>query len=610
VWNLDTYSLRKALGAARHAQKRRNRQLTQPGATPTLIKSITLYTILSTESAAAGATVPASAAAAHDQAASKVLARLTKQYALRGWQPPEAAQREDGLWLLRPKTIMRKHMLRSWGGHAYGSSWHDRSGADLPIVECTRSAGAPLPPLALELVRSGMCCVLNGARLWPAAEDKWGGAGAGGAEYLREQLRGVDCSVLSSPATSRRFSYYFDSSHGRKPGVAGVAGVAGAAEQPNYAATPNYSTAPIVERLTMSIDEYLEQQQPHSQPPPPPSSQPPPAARCLYLQHCLLQAGANGAGLNPCLGLGESMREDCVSGIDTASVGALAQAGAFGAWQRSQLFVGGSSARGARSILHFDQYDNLFVQISGSKRFKIYDPQQTRNLYPYPVHHPMDTRSRVDLERPDYDAFPWLARAEGFELVLHPGQTLFLPAYWWHEVITEPTISEDELTISVNFWFEATARSTCPTLPLVPSNLVELARQMEYLLADCLADDLPPAYDGSIHVPAFLESMCDALGAVTAASRRILHLEEDVEAEVKAALHAVRPANVPFDAWQGSFEFVVWKLSLLIGTEHVLAFARDLLWPHGRKWPSSPMSSPRTCAKTCAKTGANEEVAV
>jgi hypothetical protein len=36
VWNVDTYSLRKALGAARHAQKRRNRQLTQPRATPTL----------------------------------------------------------------------------------------------------------------------------------------------------------------------------------------------------------------------------------------------------------------------------------------------------------------------------------------------------------------------------------------------------------------------------------------------------------------------------------------------------------------------------------------------------------------------------------------------
>ena len=473
---------------------------------------------------------------------------------------------------------MRKHMLRSWGGHVYGSSWYDgyfvlgaRNKADLPTVQCTRPAGAPLPPLALELVRSGMCCVLDGARLWPAAEDKWGGTGAGCTQYLREQLREVDCSVLSSPAASRRFSYFFDSNHGRSPGVAG------AAEQPNHATTPNDVTAPLVERLTMSIDDYLEQQQPHSQQPQPPS-QPPPATRCLYLQHCLLQAGANGAGLNPCPGLGESMRQDCTSGIDTASVGALAQAGAFGAWQRCQLFVGGLSARGARSILHFDQYDNLFVQISGSKRFKIYDPQQTCNLYPYPVHHPMDTRSRVDLEEPNYVAFPRLKHAKGVELVLHPGQTLILPAYWWHEVITEPTTSETELTISVNFWFEATSRSTCPTLPLVPSNLVELARQMEYLLSDCLAHDGPPARDGSIHVPAFLRSMGDALAAVTAASTSVPQRPEgEVEEEVEAALHATRPANVPFDEWQGIFEFVVWKFSLLIGAEHVLAFARDLL---------------------------------
>ena len=582
------------------------------------------------------ATMPDSQAALHE-AATKALASLSRKYASRGWQPPEAARRKDGLWLLQPTAIMRKHMLRSWGAHVYGSPWYAGhfvpkacGGINLPVVECARLAGAPLPPQALELVRFGMCCVLNGARLWPAAEDKWGGGG--GVEYLREQLRGVECSVLSSPATSRRFSYYFQSSQSRQPGASKSARPFPLIqhfpleEQPNHA-----TTIPLVERITMSMDDYLAQQLPSQQPPsqeppsqePPPSSQPTPEDRCLYLQHCLLQAGANGAGLNPCPGLGDGMRQDCASGIDIASVGALAEAGGFGAWQRCQLFVGGASAIGARSILHFDMYDNLFVQISGSKRFKIYDPQQTRNLYPYPVHHPMDTRSRVDLEHPDYDAFPRLAQAQGVELVLHPGQTLFLPAYWWHEVITEPTTSDTELTISVNFWFEATARSACPTLPLVPSNLVELARQMEYLLSDCLADR-------PIHVPAFLESMGDALAAVASTSAlraktvlgTAIEDEANAEAEAKAeakadaeteaavevALHAVRPASVPFGEWQGIFEFVVWKLSLLIGGSHVLAFARDLLWPHGRL-PSSPTSSPMSSPRTCANTCGNEEVA-
>ena len=97
--------------------------------------------------------------------------------------------------------------------------------------------------------------------------------------------------------------------------------------------------------------------------------------------------------------------------------------------------MGGASAHGARSILHFDQYDNLFVQISGRKRFHIFDPCQTSGLYPYPVHHPLDTRAQVDLSRPDLSTFPQLATVRGArEVVLEPGQTLFLPAYWWHEV--------------------------------------------------------------------------------------------------------------------------------------------------------------------------------
>ena len=121
----------------------------------------------------------------------------------------------------------------------------------------------------------------------------------------------------------------------------------------------------------------------------------------------------------------------------------------------------------------------------------------------------------------------------------------------------------------------------------MPSNLVELARQMEYLISDCLADR-------PIHVPAFLQSMGDALAAVASTSalraEAVLRtavedeveaaVEVEIEAAVEAALHAARPASVPLNEWQGIFEFVVWKLSLLIGGEHVLAFARDLLRPH------------------------------
>ena len=47
--------------------------------------------------------------------------------------------------------------------------------------------------------------------------------------------------------------------------------------------------------------------------------------------------------------------------------------------------------------------------------------------------------SQVDLCAPCNTSFPRLARAVGSVVTLAPGDVLFLPAYWWHEVITEPS---------------------------------------------------------------------------------------------------------------------------------------------------------------------------
>ncbi|EOD24962.1 hypothetical protein EMIHUDRAFT_443728 [Emiliania huxleyi CCMP1516] len=263
------------------------------------------------------------------------------------------------------------------------------------------------------------------------------------------------------------------------------------------------------------------------------------------------------------------MRRDIGSGIDLQAVRALAEAGGFGPWQRCQLFVGGASAAGARSILHFDQYDNLFVQISGWKRFRVYDPQQTRCLYPFPIHHPLDTRAQVDLEAPDLAAFPRLSEAVCSEVLLGPGQALFLPAYWWHEVVTEP---HDGLTVSANFWFAAVYRLLTPTRPLVPSMQCELARQLEYLVSDCLSDR-------ARLVPAFFSALRAAVEAVHAAADARSAAADAARADAAAseALHARRPAGVVPQEWQGLFEYVVRQLGSLVGHGSVLRFCLDLL---------------------------------
>ena len=123
-----------------------------------------------------------------------------------------------------------------------------------------------------------------------------------------------------------------------------------------------YRAAPLVTSATVGIDQFLAEAVGSGRE----GSGRERSGRCPYLQQSLLMAGADGA-LHPCPGLGDGMRRDAAEGIDLPSLRALAAAGGFGPWQRCQLFVGGDATAGARSILHFDQYDNLFVQVEGPR---------------------------------------------------------------------------------------------------------------------------------------------------------------------------------------------------------------------------------------------------
>jgi len=49
---------------------------------------------------------------------------------------------------------------------------------------------------------------------------------------------------------------------------------------------------------------------------------------------------------------------------------------------------------------------------------------------------------------------------------LHPGEVLYLPAFWWHEVETFP--DESGLSIGVNHWYHPYLNKDypCPVCPL------------------------------------------------------------------------------------------------------------------------------------------------
>ena len=60
----------------------------------------------------------------------------------------------------------------------------------------------------------------------------------------------------------------------------------------------------------------------------------------------------------------------------------------------------------------------------------------------------MNYLSYVDCDNPDYERFPKFRQAVALEGILEPGEMLFLPAGWWHQVRSM------DLAISVNFWWE------------------------------------------------------------------------------------------------------------------------------------------------------------
>lgn len=93
------------------------------------------------------------------------------------------------------------------------------------------------------------------------------------------------------------------------------------------------------------------------------------------------------------------------------------------------MFFGG---KGSNVAMHYDiDLSHVFLnQIYGRKRVVLFGPDQSKNIY----HHPYTVASYVDVNQPDYEKFPALQRAQGYECMLYPGETLFMPSGYWHYI--------------------------------------------------------------------------------------------------------------------------------------------------------------------------------
>lgn len=84
------------------------------------------------------------------------------------------------------------------------------------------------------------------------------------------------------------------------------------------------------------------------------------------------------------------------------------------------------------SQIHFHPYGNaLLCVVSGTKRVKLFAPDQTPYLYQ------KFNFSKINSEPVDLKKFPLYKKARYLELEVKAGEMLFFPIYWWHGVETE-----------------------------------------------------------------------------------------------------------------------------------------------------------------------------
>eukprot|EP00658_Telonema_sp_P-2_P022777 TRINITY_DN19116_c0_g1_i25.p2 TRINITY_DN19116_c0_g1~~TRINITY_DN19116_c0_g1_i25.p2 ORF type:complete len:179 (+),score=28.60 TRINITY_DN19116_c0_g1_i25:421-957(+) len=90
--------------------------------------------------------------------------------------------------------------------------------------------------------------------------------------------------------------------------------------------------------------------------------------------------------------------------------------------------------------------ENLLTMVDGTKTVILWSPEEAEDLYVGEASRP--GISPVDQHEVDMELFPRFARAAAKKATLQPGDTLYIPRKWWHQVN-----SGNSRNLAVNIWW-------------------------------------------------------------------------------------------------------------------------------------------------------------
>ena len=86
--------------------------------------------------------------------------------------------------------------------------------------------------------------------------------------------------------------------------------------------------------------------------------------------------------------------------------------------------------KGTITPLHHDENFIIHAQIRGRKKWKLISPLHFSDVY-----NNLAVFSKVDIENIDYEAFPLMRNVNVLEVIVEPGEAIFIPLGWWHGVV-------------------------------------------------------------------------------------------------------------------------------------------------------------------------------